>query len=139
MGLDEKTLKESIFAVTAKATRLIDDYFQGREKQPIRIFVSLGGCGIRAFGIALEPPNSHDRVFEAEGYTYVINKKLLKLVQPVLIDSDGVGFRMSGRSIATPQGCGSCGNICGVRGGTRCLGDCLVCKFQCGQSMRKRG
>ena len=130
--------EESVLTVTSKASQLISEYFNKREKQPIRIFVGLGGCGIRTFGIALERPGSTDIVFEIEGYTYVINKKLLNLVKPVLIDSDGIGFRMSGCGIAPPQGCGSCGNMCGVRGGTRCPGDCFICKFQCNQSLKRR-
>lgn len=130
--------KESKLNVTARATQLIDEYFQNRKKQPIRIFVNLGGCGIRTFGIILEPPGIHDQIFEIDGYTYVINKTLLKLVQPVLVDSDGFGFRMSGRGIAPSQSCGSCGYMCGVRGNVRCPGDCFTCKFQCGQSLKKR-
>lgn len=120
--------------VTPRATRLLVDHFKDKEKQAIRIFVRLGGCGIRTFGIALEPPKSSDRVFQINGFTYVINKKLLNLVQPITFDSDGIGFRLSGRGVAPPHGCGNCGNMCGVRGGERCPGDCKTCQFQCGHS-----
>ena len=122
--------------ITDRAARLVADYFKDRERQPIRIFVRLGGCGIRTFGVALEDPKPSDKVFEIQGQTYVINKKLLKFVQPITFDSDGIGFRLSGRGVPPPHGCGNCGNMCGVRGGSRCTGDCATCKLQCGYGRR---
>lgn len=104
----------------------------------MRIYVSLGGCGKRSFRIAIERPFTNDHVFDIDGVTYVINKKLLNLVRPILIDSDGVGFRISGRGIAPPQGCGSCGNICGNEEAVCCPGDCFICKIQCGYSLKRR-
>lgn len=124
--------------VTERASRLVDDYFKGKKKRPIRIFVRLGGCGIRTFGVALEEPKASDKIFTINGQTYIINKKLLKLVQPITFDSDGIGFRLSGSGVAPPHGCGNCGNMCGVRGGNRCPGDCRTCKFQCGHGRRFR-
>ena len=124
--------------ITDRAARLVADYFKDKEKQPIRIFVRLGGCGIRTFGVALEDPKPSDKVFEIQGQTYVINKKLLKFVQPITFDSDGIGFRLSGRGVPPPLGCGNCGNMCGVRGGNRCTGDCANCKLQCGHGRRLR-
>lgn len=127
-----------MITVTPQATRLLKEYFKDKEKQAIRIFVRLGGCGIRTFGIALEFPKKSDRVFQINGFTFVINKHLFDLVQPITLDSDGIGFRMSGRGVAPPHGCGNCGNMCGVRGGNRCPGDCKTCKFQCGYGQQRR-
>lgn len=127
-----------MITVTPKAHRLLDDYFKDKEKQTIRLFVRLGICGIRTFGIALEPPEASDRIFHIDGYTFVINKKLFGLVRPITVDSDGVGFRISGNGVAPPMGCGSCGNMCGVRGGRRCTGDCAACEWQCGQGRRMK-
>lgn len=131
-------VKQQLITVTPKAKVLMADYFKDKALQPIRIYVRLGGCGMRTFGIALEAPKRSDAVIEVDGYTYVINRKLLKNVQPIKIDSDGIAFRMSGSGIAPPQGCGGCGNICGVGGGNRCLGDCANCDIQCGQGLRQR-
>jgi len=131
-------IEPNIITVTPRAQRLMADYFKDKALQPIRIYVRLGGCGMRTFGIALEPTKRSDAVFEIEGYTYVINRKLLKNVQPIKIDSDGIAFRMSGSGIAPPQGCGGCGNLCGVGGGNRCLGDCASCDIQCGQGPRRK-
>lgn len=107
--------------------------FKDREKQPVRLFVRLGACGLRTFGMALEPPRASDRVFQIEEFTYVINRKLLDLVQPITVDADTIMFRVSGRGVPAPNGCGNCGNMCGIRGGNRCPGDCGSCQFQCGQ------
>lgn len=129
-----------MITITPRAQRLLDDHFRNKEKKPIRLFVRLGGCGIRTFGIALEPAKASDEVFPINGYTYVINRRLLHLVEPITVDSDGIGFRLSGNGVAPPNGCGNCGNMCGVRGGNRCPGDCANCQFQCGhgQQLRKR-
>jgi iron-sulfur cluster assembly protein len=122
--------------VTERAARLVAEYFKDKKRQPIRIFVRLGGCGIRTFGVALEEPKASDKIFEIKGQTYIINQKLLQLVQPIRFDSDGIGFRVSGSGVAPPHGCGNCGNMCGVRGGNRCPGDCATCKIQCGHGRR---
>ncbi len=124
--------------VTPRAAKVVADYFKDREKSPIRIFVRLGGCGIRTFGVALEEAKKSDAVFEIGGFQYIINKKLLQMVQPILFDSDGIGFRLSGSGIAPPHGCGNCGNMCGVRGGRRCPGDCATCEYKCGHGRRLR-
>jgi Fe-S cluster assembly iron-binding protein IscA len=122
--------------VTDRAAKVVAEYFKDKKKLPIRIFVRLGGCGIRTFGVALEEAKASDKIFEIKGQTYIINKKLLKLVQPITFDSDGIGFRLSGSGVAPPHGCGNCGNMCGIRGGNRCPGDCSACKFQCGHGRR---
>lgn len=124
-------IQQKELSVTARATKLIASFFKDKKKKPVRIFVQLGGCGIRNFGVALENPKPSDRVYEIDGYTYVINKKLLRFVQPITFDSDGVGFRISGSGIYPSQGCGACGNMCNSNKGNRCCGECDVCTHQC--------
>lgn len=121
-----------MITITPRAKRLLADHFKDKPRAPIRLFVRLGGCGIRTFGITLESPKRSDRVIELHGFTFVINKKLLNLVGPVTVDSDGIGFRISGSGVAPPTACGNCGNMCGIRGGRRCPGDCATCQYQCG-------
>ncbi len=124
--------------VTDRAAGMVADYFKDKKKRPIRIFVRLGGCGIRTFGLALEEPGKSDEIFEIKGQTFIINARLLRMVQPITFDSDGIGFRLSGSGVAPPQACGNCGNMCGIRGGNRCPGDCRTCEFQCGQGRKYR-
>lgn len=132
--------RQDMITVTPRAARLMRANFKDQKHQPIRLFVRLGGCGIRTFGIALEPPTASDTVFQIDTFTYVINKKLFELVRPILVDADSIMFRVSGRGVPPPLGCGNCGNMCGVRGGQRCPGDCSTCPFQCGHGrhFRKR-
>lgn len=120
--------------VTEKATKLLEEYFHGKDRCPIRLFVKLGGCGIRSFGIALEPIGKADVVFDVAGFRYIVNRLLLKNVAPILVDSDGFGFRISGRGVAPHHGCGNCGYMCGD--GNRCSGNCKTCTLKCGHGLR---
>ena len=117
--------------VTPKATQLMADFFKDKEKSPIRLFVRMGGCGIRMFGVSLENPRKSDELFEIDGYTYIINKRVLNMVQPIRVDSDGVRFLIKGSGVNTTAGCGTCGVMCGVRKGGRCNADCVSCKNKC--------
>jgi iron-sulfur cluster assembly protein len=125
----------NLIEVTPKATKFLTEHFKDKEKTPIRLFVKLGGCGIRSFGVALEKIRKSDAVFEIDGFQYIINKVLLKSVQPIKVDSDGFGFRISGKGISPHHGCGNCGYMCGD--GNKCLGKCSVCKLKCGHGLRK--
>jgi len=123
--------------VTVKAIKLLEEHFTGKERSPIRLFVKLGGCGIRSFGITLEPVKKSDMVFEIDGLHFIVNRTLLKGVEPILVDSDGFGFRISGRGISPHHGCGNCGYMCGD--GNRCSGNCQSCKLKCGHGLRRQG
>ena len=123
--------------VTDRAAEFLQGCFRDKPKLAIRIYVRLGGCGIRTFGVALEAPQKNDAVFEINGFIFIINRKLLQKVQPIRVDSDGVGFRLTGTGIQTQGGCGNCGYMCGVTGGDRCSGDCETCELQCAHGRRK--
>lgn len=126
--------------VTEKATRLVESYFTTKEKQPIRIFVKIGGCGIRTLGIALEPATELDQVFSIDGFEYVVDRQLVQRIRPIIVDSDGVKFLLSANGVNSTTGCGTCSFMCGIRGGARCAGDCEHCSHQCydgGLKLRK--
>jgi iron-sulfur cluster assembly protein len=132
-----KGMNQDILEITTKATQLLADHFKDKDKIPIRLFVKLGGCGIRSFGVALEKPKKSDAIFEIDGFQYIVNKVLLRNVQPIKVDSDGFGFRISGKGIAPHHGCGNCGFMCGD--GNQCLGNCAACKLKCGHGRRNIG
>lgn len=123
--------------VTPRAAQLVAKHFQRHTQKPIRIFVKVGGCGIRSLGVALEEATEADEVFEIEGATYIVDRKLLKKIHPVKVDADGVSFRLSGRNLHPPTGCGSCAYMCGARGGKRCSGVCATCENPCPEGMRR--
>lgn len=127
-------MEDESVVVTARAAELMVKMFQGKKRRPIRLFVKLGGCGIRSFSMALEKPTDLDMVFEIEGFQYVVNKTLLEKVKPVKVDSDGYGFRISGSGVPPHHGCGNCGFACGD--GSRCSGDCATCSHKCAYGRR---
>lgn len=126
--------------VTAKAAQAVAEYCRDKEKLPIRIYLKIGGCGMRAFGLALETAEPSDELFEIGDYSYIIERQLLQLYGPIKVNSDGFSFLISGKGIHPPIGCGTCGYGCGSRGGHRCSGDCISCKTPCptGQRLRSR-
>lgn len=61
--------------------------------------------------MALDEPNEGDEIFEKSGVTYMIDKILLKMTQPVQVDyitSDrGSGFSVTSNLSAVSE-CGGC-------------------------------
>ncbi|MBW1635565.1 MAG: hypothetical protein JRJ68_04750 [Deltaproteobacteria bacterium] len=129
-----------MITVTAKATETMREHLRNEEKQTVRIFLKMGGCGMRSFGVAVESPLESDTIMEVDGITYVMDALLLKKYEPINIASDGFSFRLSGKGIHPPLGCGTCGYGCGTRGGTPCSGVCATCENPCptGQRIKAR-
>lgn len=126
-----------MFNVTPRAILLLKDFFKGREIKPVRIFIKLGGCGIRSFGVAIERAKKSDEIFSVNDFTFIVNKKLWAKVNPIKIDADSISFRISGNGIEPNSGCGTCGIMCGLNGSGRCSGDCNNCPHPCLNSSRK--
>lgn len=127
-------MEKDTIEVTPRAIDLIARYFKDKEKQPIRLLVKVGSCGIRYFDVALEPPTKSDLTFDIKGFRFVVNKSVFRHFKPIKMDSDGFGFRISGGGIYPPSGCGTCGYMC--RDGKRCLGDCKICENVCSHGRR---
>ena len=117
--------------VTVEATKNMADYLKDKDKLPVRIFLKIGGCGIHSFGVVQEAAQPSDQAFAVDGIKYIIEPGLLKQFSPIKINSDGFSFRISGKGIHPPIGCGTCGYGCGSRGGFRCTGVCLSCENPC--------
>lgn len=125
--------------ITPRAILLLKDFFKDKEIEPVRIFVKLGGCGIRSFGVAFEKPKNNDEVFSVKGFTFIVEKELLDQLKPIKIDADSISFRISGNGIQPNSGCGTCSYMCGLNGTARCSGDCLNCCLPCAHGQRIRG
>ena len=123
--------------VTPKATKLLTNYFKTHTTEPIRIFVKMGGCGMRSLGVALEAVKETDAIFEIDGFTYIVDQKLFQKIYPIKVDSDGTCFRLSGKGLHPPNGCGSCPYLCGSKGGKRCSGVCATCEDPCATGKRR--
>ncbi len=111
------------------------EFFGNRKRRPLRLYVKVGGCGIRVFGVAFEKMTAADELFEIDGFQYIVDKVLRRHVQPIKVDSDGFGFRISGAGISPQHGCGTCGFLCSD--GSRCSGDCETCPHKCAHGLRK--
>lgn len=137
---DRRSLDEQLpgIEVTAKAALSIREYLQGKDSLPIRIFLTIGSCGMQSFGIQLEALQPSDAVFEHDGFTYIVERRLLKQYSPITIDSDGISFRLSGRGISPLTGCGTCAFQCGIRGQARCTGVCVTCEAPCPTGLKIR-
>lgn len=131
-------LESVMLEVSPKASETMADYCRDKEKLPVRIFLTQGGCGVRSFGVALEAAEASDELFEVDGISYVISRRLLKQYGPIKINSDGFSFRISGKGIHPPTGCGTCAYGCGSRGGNRCSGVCSRCETPCSTGRRIR-
>ena len=88
--------------------------------------------------MVLEQTTVADAVCRIDGFDYVIDKKLLRKIQPVTVDSDGICFRLSGNGIHPPTGCGTCPYLCGAKGGKRCDGVCAASQDPCPTGQRRR-
>lgn len=93
--------------VTEAAQKAVQEYFDGKTVQPIRIFVNQG-CGGPQLAMALDEKKADDASFEAGGILYVMESSLLESASPVKIDFSGMGFQLSS-SLELGSGCSSCG------------------------------
>ncbi len=128
----------NMIEVTQRAMLLLNDFFKDKEINPVRIFVKLGGCGIRSFGVAVENPKKNDEVIPVNGFTFIMEKGLWDKVKPIKVDADRISLRISGNGIQPNSGCGTCSYMCGLNGTARCSGDCLNCSLPCAHGQRVR-
>ena len=56
--------------------------------------------------MALDEPNDFDEVFTVDGFTYLIDKRLLPMIQPITVDFNGYAFGIAGRGFGACSPCG---------------------------------
>jgi uncharacterized protein YneR len=117
--------------ITLAADQLLKEYLQNKKIQSIRLSLSIGGCGIRFFSVAVDKPRESDAQLTVNGHVFIIEDDLLYEYGPIKIDSDIFSFRISGGGIHPPNGCGTCPFGCSIRTKISCDGDCLSCKTPC--------
>jgi iron-sulfur cluster assembly protein len=104
-----------MFEVTEMATEKVKEFFKSRESiSPLRVFVAGAGCSGPQLGMALDEPGENDETFEAQGFTFLIEKPLLEQAKPIKIDyvitPQGEGFIISSAmKKASECGGGCCG------------------------------
>lgn len=106
-----------MFEISPDAKRELDGYFEGKDKEPIRIFLAPGGCSGAALRLALDKPGDDDAVQELDGYTFCINKELLDQIGGGKIDVTPMGFVITPEKPLPESAGGGCGGCCGGCGG----------------------
>jgi Fe-S cluster assembly iron-binding protein IscA len=93
--------------VTQTAQEEVAKYFNGKEKSPVRLFIT-SGCGGPSLAMALDQPKETDTVFTQGDVDYIMETELLKQAQPVTVDYTGMGFNISSSLELGGGGCSSC-------------------------------
>lgn len=103
-----------MFSLTPAAQRQLDLHFDGKAKEPIRVYLA-AGCGGPRLALALDDPKPGDATFEEGGYSFLMEQQLFDAAKPVAVDfNDQWGFVVQS-SLQFPEGggCSSCGGGCG--------------------------
>jgi hypothetical protein len=57
--------------------------------------------------MALDEPKDTDKVFDIEGFQYVVDRQLMKEAAPIRVDFSGFGFKLD-CGIDFTEGCSAC-------------------------------
>lgn len=100
--------------LTDNARKELEGFFQGQDKQPIRVFLS-AGCHGAQLQLVLDGPTDADSAYDVEGFTFCLDKELEETVGDVNIDVTYMGFVMTTERPLPeiPSSCGSCCSSCG--------------------------
>ena len=98
-----------MITITPLAQEQVKSYFADKTIQPVRIFISNGGCGGPQLAMALDEVKPEDTVVTVDGVEYIMEKSLLEQANPVKVDFNGVGFSIDS-SLDLGGGCSSCGS-----------------------------
>lgn len=100
--------------VSESAIKELDEYFTGKEKSPIRVYLAPGGCSGPRLALALDKPGDDDQVFDQSNYMFCINKDLFAATGDISIDLTQMGFAIeSANQIGGGGGCSGCGSAAG--------------------------
>ncbi len=95
--------------LTDSAKEQIDEYFNGKEPSPVRIFLNSGGWGGPSLAMALDEPKETDDVYDVKGHKLVVDKEFMKQAQTIKVDFSGMGFKIDSKIDFGQSDCGSCG------------------------------
>ena len=99
--------------VSDSACKELDAYFDGKEKMPIRVCLTPGGCSGPRLGLALDSPSVSDEIFHERDYVFCINKELLNVLKGVKLDFSDQGFSIeSVEGFGGGSGCAGCQTGC---------------------------
>ena len=100
--------------ITETALKELNAFFEGKDKQSIRIYLAPGGWRGPRLALALDEPLEDDTVIEQDGFTFCVNETLLKDSEGMQLDVTYMGFVIEPKKPFANAGsdCGSCGSSC---------------------------
>ncbi|WP_432737135.1 iron-sulfur cluster biosynthesis family protein [Maridesulfovibrio sp. FT414] len=103
-----------MLTLTDKAKEVLDQHFEAKEKEPIRIYIASACSGTR-LALGIDAAKDGDETINLEGYDFVIDKELLEQAKPMEIDLTPMGIEISSSLVfeKSESGCGSCCGGCG--------------------------
>lgn len=101
-----------MFVLKSAAKEQLDNHFNGKNLEPIRIYLA-SGCGGPRLALALDEQKSGDQIIEVDGYSFLMDEPLFEQARPVTVDFDQqMGFAVQS-NMKFPEntggGCSSCG------------------------------
>lgn len=96
--------------ITPSVTEQLDNYFQDKEKAPIRVYLA-AGCGGESLSLALDTELETDLTKEIDGYTFLVDKELSQQAGAIKMDMTPEGFAITSEVQVGGGGCG-CGGSC---------------------------
>lgn len=106
--------------LTDAARSELDGYFADKEKSPIRIYLTSGGCSGPRLALALDEAGEADATFPCDGYEFIVDKALAEEAGKMTVDMTYMGFQIAS-GLNLPQGGCSCGSSgCGSDSGSCC-------------------
>ena len=100
--------------LTDTARKELEGFFQGKDKEPIRVYLT-AGCGGAQLQLVLDGPTDADSAYEVEGFPFCIDKELEEAVGDVNVDVTYMGFVLTTEKPLpeVPSSCGGCCSSCG--------------------------
>ncbi|OEU64819.1 MAG: heme biosynthesis protein HemY [Desulfovibrio sp. S3730MH75] len=101
-----------MLTITTEAKEVLDQHFDGKDKEAIRIYIASACSGSR-LALGLDAAKDEDETITLEGYDFVLDKDLLDQAKPMEIHLTPMGVEVSSSLVfdEKPGGgdCGSCG------------------------------
>jgi len=102
-----------MITVTENAISGLNQHFEGKDPQPIRIYLADGGCSGMKLSLALDELRDGDKSHAQDPYTFLINEELAESVGQVTVDMSEYGFTIDSEKQIDGGGGGCSGCSCG--------------------------
>ena len=107
------TGETNMLEITESACKELDAFFEGKEKTPIRVYLTSGGCSGSRLALALDTPTESDAVFDEKGFYFIVDADLFSAAKAIKVDFTYMGFSVESEiPLASSGGCSCCSGGC---------------------------